>query len=139
MLGHVEPGDIQHAVLVVAAPATITSGLVDFQWVWVQIRSQKAAGWEYWRVAVLEGAEATDVVATIAVLVFAGVEHVVLVQVLPGANLADDGAGLPQVLTDVASMDLELVATFVAFHVHFIVIDAKLSKHLKLFLLILFQ
>lgn len=77
-----EACDVQHAVCAVTPPAAVAARLVDLQRVRMEIWREQTFWRNQRRIAVLEGTEPTDIVAAIAVLFLASVEHVILVQLL---------------------------------------------------------
>lgn len=138
-LGDVVPRDIHNAIVAVTAPTTVRASFVDLQRVLVDGREEDAVLGDDRRIAILERTEPANIVVTVAFLVLASIEHVILIQLLPVAQFAHNGPRLAQVLADPASVYLQLVISFVAFDVDLVVVDAELGECLELFLLVLFE
>lgn len=90
--------------------------------------------------ASLQGANPTKMVLALIIILFARVEHIVHVEVIPGATVAHNvfGAIVADELADQALLHLQLVASWAA-NIDAVVVDAELHVYLGFFSDLLLQ
>lgn len=89
----------------------------------MDVSGKEAFLWKDRRLAHLKCTQPTKIILAITVMVATCVKHIVLVKLLSATSLTHVILILPKIFANISSMNFQLIVSFCAFYVHFVIVN----------------